>query len=53
MNGLRRNEDAMKNRCGYSKFFKMHEVSICQSILETLEAELEEDQYEKVCARCM
>lgn len=26
----------------------MHEVSICQSILETLEAELEEEQYEKV-----
>ena len=26
----------------------MHEVSICQSIVETLEAELEEEQFQKV-----
>lgn len=26
----------------------MHEVSICQSIVETLEAELEEDQFQNV-----
>ena len=26
----------------------MHEVSICESIVETLEAELEEDQFQNV-----
>ena len=27
----------------------MHKVSICQSILETLESELEQDQLQNVC----